>query len=155
MKGETLVPISFRSPCTRPAAAGRRLTQRGFTLIEVMIVVAIVAILAAIAFPSYSEYVRRGHRADAKGRLLEGAQWLERAATAGGVYPAEAKFPPALKTMDSKRYVISVTIGTGGASYTLKATPQGAQTADKCGTLTLKHTGERGQSSGTATECWS
>ena len=48
--------------------------HKGFTLIEVMIVVAIVGILAAIALPSYNEYIRRGHRAEARAALLQGAQ---------------------------------------------------------------------------------
>ena len=61
-------------------------THRGFTLIEVMIVVAIVGILTAIALPSYSEYIRRGHRAEARAGLLQAAQWMERAATANGKY---------------------------------------------------------------------
>ena len=56
--------------------------QLGFTLIELMIVVAIVGILSAVAYPSYTEYVRRGHRADARAGLLQAQQWLERAATA-------------------------------------------------------------------------
>jgi len=64
----------------------RRLAQ-GFTLIELMIVVAVVGILSAIAYPSYTEYVRRGHRADARAGLLQVQQWLERAATATGTYP--------------------------------------------------------------------
>jgi len=50
--------------------------NQGFTLIELMIVVAFVEILGAIAIPSYSEYIRRGHRAEARAGLLQAAQWL-------------------------------------------------------------------------------
>ena len=67
--------------------------HQGFTLIELMIVVAVVAILSSIAYPSYTEYVRRGHRAEARAGLLQGQQWLERAATATGTYPASSAFP--------------------------------------------------------------
>ena len=51
---------------------------KGFTLIELMIVVAVIAILASIAYPSYQDSVRKTRRADAKEVLLEGAQWMER-----------------------------------------------------------------------------
>lgn len=135
--------------------------QQGFTLIEVMIVVAIVAILAALAFPSYTEYIRRGHRAEARAALLQGAQWMERAATATGTYPLTASFPTTLTTIKSGRYTIAVASppasAASGTAYTLTATPAGGQQGDKCGNYTLTHTGVRGAASGALplmTECW-
>ena len=136
-----------------------RLTiQRGFTLIEVMIVVAIVAILAAIALPSYNEYIRRGHRADARAGLLQAQQWLERAATATGVYPTSLPASLTWSGDGTKRYDIALAAGATNAAFTLTATPKGAQVGDKCGTYTLTHTGLRGANGVTSgaivTECW-
>ena len=136
--------------------------RRGFTLIEVMIVVAIVAILAAIALPSYNEYIRRGHRAEARAALLQGAQWMERAATATGTYPLTADFPNALTTIPSNRYAITVASppasAASGTAFTLTAAPQTGQTGDKCGSYTLTHNGLRGANGVTTgaivTECW-
>ncbi|MDP4078694.1 type IV pilin protein [Acidovorax sp. A1169] len=141
--------------------------QHGFTLIELMIVVAIVGILSAIAYPSYAEYVRRGHRADARAGLLQAQQWLERASTATGVYPTSL---PTTLTWDGdaiKRYTISIGNGAGGAStnaaFTLTATRDvgTAQATDRCGDLTLTNTGIRGMKASTFTpatltvdECW-
>ena len=136
--------------------------RRGFTLIEVMIVVAIVAILTAIALPSYQEYIRRGHRAEARAALLQGAQWMERAATATGTYPLTASFPPTLTTVPSGRYAISAASppasAASGTAFTLTAAPQSGQTGDKCGSYTLTHTGTRGAApltgGATVATCW-
>ena len=131
--------------------------QRGFTLIELMIVVAVLGILAAIAVPSYSEYVRRGHRSEARAALLQAAQWMERAATAGGQYP-KANFPDSLKNISSDRYAIS--FSSDGSTFTLTATPQKGQANDKCGNYTLTNTGLRGANGKTAgaagydSSCW-
>lgn len=127
--------------------------SQGFTLIELMIVVAVVGILTAIAYPSYTEYVRRGHRADARAGLLQAQQWLERGATATGSYSATLASALTWSSDATKRYTIGYTTSSSG--YTLDATLKSGYTDPKCGNLTLSNTGERG-SNGTDTvaNCW-
>lgn len=134
--------------------------QKGFTLIELMIVVAIVGILAAIAYPSYAEYIRRGHRAEARASLLQMAQWMERAATANGVYPTvganAAAIAAALNSAQKDRY--TVTLASTVSTFTITATPKLAQAGDKCGNYTLDQAGTRGAAPLTAgatlADCW-
>ena len=140
-----------RRPTHHPRAPGH-----GFTAIEMMIVVALVGILLAVALPSYRDYQMRAGRSDGKAALLRAAQWLERAATVTGTYPVNTAFPASLQTSESQRYTIAYAQGTGGATFTLTATPAGAQVGDACGNLTLDHAGVRGRSGTALTvlQCW-
>lgn len=124
--------------------------QRGLTLIELMVAIAIVAILAAVAVPSYQNYIRRSARADAKAVLMEAAGFMERYYTANGRYTTSTGDAPSLTGLTQSpkdgnaRY--NITVSATAQSYTLKATPTGAQAGDPCGSLTLTHTGVKGVS---------
>ena len=138
-----------------------RARSTGFTLMELMIAVAIIGILAAIAYPSYQEHVRKARRADAQTALLELAQFMERHYTANGKYLTAANAAPALpfseapKDGASKYYDLSFAGTPTASSYTLRAAPKGSMAGDSCGTLTLSNTGAKGQASGaTLATCW-
>jgi len=134
----------------------------GFTLMELMVTVAIVGILAAIAYPSYSDSVRKSRRADAKAALSNAAQALERYYTEKNTYlnaslgdGAGAIFPdhtPADREHGNAYYILSIT-NQGAGTYLLNATPTGAMAADSCGVLTLDHLGQKGAALPIA-RCW-
>ena len=142
----------------------------GFTMIEMMIVVAIISIIAAIAYPSYQDSVRKSRRADAKSVLLHAAQWMERFYTENNRYDKTGGgvlvvLPTALSQSPiggTKFYDIAL-VGCGNTadihagSFTLAAIPVAGsdQAKDLCGGLTLTNTGVRGVcGSETVDRCW-
>lgn len=137
---------------------------RGFTLIELMVVVGIVAILVAIAVPSYSFAVRKGKRGQAKADLVEFAQIAERHRTINNTYAglshgtaATDEIPSQSPRTGTADYNIAIAVDADGMGYVLSAVPVGGQAEDtRCMTLTLNEAGLKTES-GTATnvaECW-
>lgn len=134
----------------------------GFSLIELMIVVAIVAILAAIAYPAYTSQVVESRRADGKAKLLEVMQAQERAYTTSSTYETDLTnlgYSASSAPSDEGWYVISAaSCGSGIAEcVALTATPQGAQASNdtECANLTINSRGVKGISgTGTVAECW-
>lgn len=133
-----------------------RARQRGFTLIELMIVVAIIAILAAIAYPSYNEYVTKTRRAAAANCVQEGAQFMERYRTTKMTYVGAA-IPACSADVTAHYNVDLVPAATTATTFTVRAIPQGGQAArdTKCATLSIDQRGTRTVSgSGTVVDCW-
>lgn len=129
-----------------------RVRVAGFTLIEIMITVAIVGILAALALPSYTSYVARGKRAEVRANMLEAAQFMERYYSANNQY-GNATLPSRITSLST--YTISVTATSG--SFTITAAPIGTMASDRCASLTLTNTGAKGTTNAggvSAAECW-
>lgn len=143
--------------------------HQGFTLIELMIVVAIVGILAAIAYPSYQDSIRKSARAVAKQALFEVVSRQENNYLNSKAYATDLtnlgysgttyyvnKQGDLITTSANSIYLIRLATGMSTSAFTVEAVPQNAQTGDtKCGTLSLSSTGVKGETgTGTSATCW-
>lgn len=130
-----------------------RAMRAGFTLVELMIVVAVIGILAAVAYPSYVEYIRQARRADAQSALLELAQFMERRYTTTGSYEAgdDCSLPFDASPRDGSSTFYNLSAECDASTFTLTATGTGSMAGDECGDLTLTNTGLQGAA---RADCW-
>jgi len=136
-------------------------SSQGFTLIEIMITVAIIGILAAIALPSYQNYVLQAGRAEGQAALLDASARQEQFYLGNKTYATTIAAINGIVTTESGRYTITVDAATGTCliltCYALTATPvaSSAQAADtKCTTLTFNSNNTRGATGSATDECW-
>lgn len=129
---------------------------RGFTLIELMIVVAVVAILATIAVPAYADHVRKSRRAQAKADLVEYAALAERFHSVNNTYEGFT-FPNGEGSIASPREggtaAYTITMDAGSRTFTFTATAGEAQSKDKCGNLSVNQANVK-TAGGELHECW-
>lgn len=129
---------------------------RGFTLIELMIAVAVIAILATIALPAYQDSIRKSKRSDGKAGLVDAASRLEQYYLDNKTYTVQMtnlgySADASVATTDS-HYKMSVSnspCANISSCYTVTAIPQGDQASDSCGTLTINSMGTK-----TPSGCW-
>ncbi|QXI17094.1 type IV pilin protein [Pseudomonas hamedanensis] len=130
-----------------------RRSSRGFTLIEIMIVVAIIGIILTISIPSYNEYVKKGRRAEVVSLLSEQAQTLERFYTRNNVYTGVTGL-----STGNDFYTITPTLTDQTFVLTAIRKAGSAMASDKCGDFTLTNTGVRSMNNAstgvTTKDCW-
>lgn len=133
------------------------MTMRGFSLIELVVVLAIAAVLAAVAIPNFSDHLARTRRLRAQADLLEAAQYLQRFRSVHGSFDGAELPPPLTRSPADGRpsYAIALAVIDGGAAYRLTARPVGSQARDACGALVLHANGRKSNASAMAVSaCW-
>lgn len=127
-------------------------SQQAFSLIELLIVIAIIGILAAVCYPSYQQYVLRTYRTEATTTLLQLANNQEHYLADHGSYTADLAL---LGGVYSSRYSFEVLLTEQNQAFELRALTQGPQQADtSCSLFTLNHLGQRNQLSPQTLSCW-
>ncbi|MFG3447592.1 MULTISPECIES: type IV pilin protein [unclassified Stenotrophomonas] len=152
-------PIVETDPVIIPSSRIRRPRRVvGFTLIELMITVAVIAIISAIAYPSYNTQVRKSKRAAAKAEMVEYAQRAERQHTLNNSYAGfrflENNSTTIASPRDGSAVRYQITIAPAANTFTITAVPQGDQARDPCGTLTVNQAGVKTPANTSALECW-
>ena len=151
----------MRSNTCQYTVLQRHAATRGFTLIEVVVVMAVVAILATVAIPSYSEYILRSHRSSAQSFISDVASrqsqfFLDRrsyADTVGvGVAVGDRALNMTVPADVAARYTVAIVVAAGPpAGFLVTATPTGPQATDRCGVLTVNQANNR---TAIGTRCW-
>ena len=137
-----------------------RSRMRGFTLLELMIVIVIVAILAGVGYPAYVGYADRARRADGRSFLLDAAARQERYFFDNNRYTTttgDLGYTSSPPSSPEGNYTLTVAVGATGSiatSYALTAAPTYTERATTCGNLTLDSRGAKGQAGGTSEICW-
>ena len=141
------------------------MNEKGFSLIELMIVIAIIGILASISYPSYRDYIMRARRTDGKVALLDTAQRIERYYSENNTYIGASNSLNLPQTSGEGFYSVDVAVPNPltGTGYLLTATPQNGQASNdtECQSFTYSNLGVEniaagpgGSPSSTVALCW-